>query len=580
MKESLMMFFQTAKFSVVRPALVVSFWFLLASVSWAANQDFGEETTIGVDSDLNLIVGGGPGLGNTLGDDNYGNIVGGSSNSTGAAAYDNLVVGYGNSLGDDSINNAISGSENSLGIFAENNLVSGRDNVLEDDSSGNLVTGTGSSVTGASNLVAGDGNMVVGDNNVATMGATVTGSNNIGMGSGAESSATNTVAIGNGAEATHANSVAIGSGSVTGADNTISVGALGSERRITNVARGLNVKDAVNVEQLEEVSDAVIFNGEEIVRIEGRVDDNAMSIGDLIDDVTTLNGIVSGSPEITDAIEQVWVNKDDIAANSNAISQNADVLNEHADAIVNSANAIVSLDGRVSSNSTEIEEMKLGLASAGLISNGEEAAASANGAGSTAVGLGASARSYDTAVGYRATVTADNSVALGANALVEAENSVALGADAHVTANAVGSVALGQGSVADEPNVVSVGSASNQRRVTQVADGVSAYDAVNVRQLQQVYSNTNRRFDLVDQRVKDLRKESFAGIASVAALAAIPDPKPGRKNSVGVGYGNYKGENALAVGFKSDVSENLRLTTGVATARDDMTANIGLGWSW
>ncbi|MDT8440524.1 MAG: YadA-like family protein, partial [Desulfuromonadales bacterium] len=281
-------------------------------------------------------------------------------------------------------------------------------------------------------------------------------------------------------------------------------------------------------------------------------------------------------------------------ANSNAISQNVDtlnthaaVINNHADvidsnsaAIADNANAIVSLDGRVNINTSEIEEMKFGLNAAGLLGNGEEEAASTTGVGSTAVGHGATARTRDTAVGYRATVTADGSVALGAETLVEAENSVALGADAHVTANGVGSVALGQASVADEPNVVSVGSASNQRRITQVADGVNAHDAVNVRQLQQVYATTSNRIDRLDQRVKDLRKESFAGIASVAALAAIPDPKAGRKNSLGVGYGNYKGENALAIGFKSDVSENLRLTTGVATARDDLSANIGLGWSW
>src|SRR5690606_1812384 len=59
---------------------------------------------------------------------------------------------------------------------------------------------------------------------------------------------------------------------------------------------------------------------------------------------------------------------------------------------------------------------------------------------------------------------------------------VALGADATVTAS--GAVALGQGSVADEADTVSVGSAGNERRLVNVADGSAATDAVNLGQLE------------------------------------------------------------------------------------------------
>ncbi len=45
------------------------------------------------------------------------------------------------------------------------------------------------------------------------------------------------------------------------------------------------------------------------------------------------------------------------------------------------------------------------------------------------------------------------------------------------------SVALGTGSVANEENTISVGSSTNQRRITNVAAGVNATDAVNVSQL-------------------------------------------------------------------------------------------------
>jgi autotransporter adhesin len=62
------------------------------------------------------------------------------------------------------------------------------------------------------------------------------------------------VAIGVGASASAPNSVALGNGSVASLANTVSVGAPGSERRITNVAAGINPTDAVNVGQLNSVS--------------------------------------------------------------------------------------------------------------------------------------------------------------------------------------------------------------------------------------------------------------------------------------------------------------------------------------
>ncbi|MFP3648023.1 hypothetical protein SB822_55230, partial [Paraburkholderia sp. SIMBA_054] len=123
------------------------------------------------------------------------------------------------------------------------------------------------------------------NNNVANLSGNVTNINNtvnnIVNGGGikyfhanstlADSSATGTdaVAIGGNAQATTANSVALGSNSVansstlttagftpvggtaisaaTAAGGEVSVGAAGAERRITNVAAGLNATDAVNV---------------------------------------------------------------------------------------------------------------------------------------------------------------------------------------------------------------------------------------------------------------------------------------------------------------------------------------------
>ena len=59
------------------------------------------------------------------------------------------------------------------------------------------------------------------------------------------------VAIGSGSIAAADNSVALGTGSVAEEENTISVGSSTNQRRITNVAAGVNATDAVNVSQLK-----------------------------------------------------------------------------------------------------------------------------------------------------------------------------------------------------------------------------------------------------------------------------------------------------------------------------------------
>lgn len=59
------------------------------------------------------------------------------------------------------------------------------------------------------------------------------------------------VAIGSGSIAAADNSVALGTGSVAEEENTISVGSSTNQRRITNVAAGVNATDAVNLSQLK-----------------------------------------------------------------------------------------------------------------------------------------------------------------------------------------------------------------------------------------------------------------------------------------------------------------------------------------
>jgi autotransporter adhesin len=89
-------------------------------------------------------------------------------------------------------------------------------------------------------------------NNAAGAAApSASGANATAGGFGAVASGAGSVALGNGASATGTNSVALGAGSSDGGvANVVSLGSPGAERRLTNVAPGVNGTDAVNVNQL------------------------------------------------------------------------------------------------------------------------------------------------------------------------------------------------------------------------------------------------------------------------------------------------------------------------------------------
>lgn len=84
-----------------------------------------------------------------------------------------------------------------------------------------------------------------------------TGTSSIAYGSFSTASGDTSVALGDTANASARDSVALGSRSVANDPNTVSVGAPGSERRITNVAPGINPTDAVNMSQFSGLANDV-----------------------------------------------------------------------------------------------------------------------------------------------------------------------------------------------------------------------------------------------------------------------------------------------------------------------------------
>jgi autotransporter adhesin len=126
-----------------------------------------------------------------------------------------------------------------------------------------------SASTGTNAIAIGTGAVATGS--VAVGAGASAGNGGAAFGDGTVATGTNSAALGTNASATAANSVAIGSGSTNTAANTVSFGSSGNERRLTNVAAGINQTDAVNVGQLQSV--AAGFQTQ-LAGLQSQIDDN------------------------------------------------------------------------------------------------------------------------------------------------------------------------------------------------------------------------------------------------------------------------------------------------------------------
>ncbi|TDR32051.1 trimeric autotransporter adhesin [Hydromonas duriensis] len=155
-------------------------------------------------------------------------------------------------------------------------------------------------------------------------------------------------------------------------------------------------------------------------------------------------------------------------------------------------------------------------------------------------GVSAVAKGVDSiAIGPNALASGESSIAQGNGATASGTNAIAMGTNAN--ALGVNSVALGSDSVAERDNTVSVGSAGNERQITNVADATHATDAVNLGQLQGMGNTLNAR-------ISDLDGKLSGRIASALALEAAPYIPSKLTYAAGVGYSG--GQTALGVSVR------------------------------
>src|SRR5471032_949501 len=163
--------------------------------------------------------------------------------------------------------------------------------------------------------------------------------------------------------------------------------------------------------------------------------------------------------------------------------------------VVGGASASVTLDGgTVTTAPTGVTNgVAIGSGSNTTNDYGVAMGAGAKSSGVGDVAIGADARALSgaeagdggliggVAVGSNAKALAASTSSFGALAVSSGVQSTALGS--HATATGVASTAIGMNALADRDNTVSIGNATTQRQLVQVARGTQTNDAVNVSQL-------------------------------------------------------------------------------------------------
>ena len=176
----------------------------------------------------------------------------------------------------------------------------------------------------------------------------------------------------------------------------------------------------------------------------------------------------------------------------------------------------------------------------------------------------------------------DNVFVLGNNVNVTGSNTVVLGGSSDGTAMNVSgnnSVVLGAGSDGSEDNVISVGAEGNERRITHVAPGETATDAATVGQVQDIaqgaYNNAvylNNSINKVDNRLNKVG-------AGAAALAALHPLDTDDKFTMGLGYGNYRSANAMAMGMFYRPTDKMMISVGGAFGNGENMINAGISFA-
>ncbi|EBH5839970.1 TPA: trimeric autotransporter adhesin SadA [Salmonella enterica subsp. enterica serovar Monschaui] len=542
-------------------------------------------------------------------------------------------------------------TENGTGV----KYIRTNDNGLEGQDA--YATGNGATAVGYNAVASGVGSLALGQNSSSTIDGS------IALGSGSTSNR----AISSGIQTTSVTSDGVVIGYNTTDRELLGALSLGTDgesyRQITNVADGSEAQDAVTVRQLQNAIGAVTTtptkyyhaNSTEEDSLAVGTDSLAMGAKTIVNADAGI-GIGLNTLVMADAINGIAIGSNARANHANSIAMGngsqttrgaqTDYTAYNMDTPQNSVGefSVGSEDGQ-----RQITNVAAGSADTDAVNVGQLKVTDAQVSRNTQsiTNLNTQVSNLDTRVtnienGIGDIVTTGSTKYFktntdGADANAQGADSVAIGSGS--IAAAENSVALGTNSVADEANTVSVGSSTQQRRITNVAAGVNNTDAVNVAQLkaseagsvryetnadgsvnysvlnlgdgsggttrignvsaavndtdavnyaqlkrsvEEANTYTDQKMGEMNSKIKGVENKMSGGIASAMAMAGLPQAYAPGANMTSIAGGTFNGESAVAIGV-SMVSESggwVYKLQGTSNSQGDYSAAIGAGFQW
>jgi hypothetical protein len=501
---------------------------------------------------------------------------------------------------------SVIGSNNVAEATATSSMTLGDTNVTKMPNS--LTFGQGNINNGENSFVGGDKSKAVGRDTFAFgSSAEALVDYTVAIGSQARTNAYDTIAIGNGAYVSGESSVVLGrTNNVTGADSVV-VGANNG-----TVSAGQTAVVGYNNKVLDSSKEQLIFGSNSQTKGQGTV-----AIGTHAS-ATQIDALAFGNNTIADVQNGVAIGTNsvtELAVGTSTVKDNAtDIRFSNSNFAGSTPDSVVSFGthGRAGASGVTEYTRQLQNVSAGRISATSTDAVN----GSQLYDIALEAQKYNTVVdGVNTNVTSkDNDFGrkeykVNVNKTLKDMDAVEFGKvtdNTHAGINKDGAYFFnGSEHINIKPTGIQIENTDTLTQATfnnegmQVSDdnatirftttdisaggqqihdvkaGTKDTDVVNVKQLKDTISNVG---DSISVKANNYTDKQVAHVgANAAALSALHPLSfnPNEKVEYSVGYGNYKGSNAVAVGVFAHPNENTLLSLGATFGTGDNMINAG-----
>ena len=564
------------------------------------------------------------------------NIVSGTSSLVGGHINKNesnnsLVVGMNNTIKQSAENSLVSGENHNVSarsssvsgykntVEGQYNNVSGYENIIKDSASSVQVSGYGNEVSAKNVLVSGIKNKVHGENSfvggeysqalgrdtfVFGSGAQAKKDYSVAIGTQAISSAYDTVTIGNGSEANGVSSVVLGRTNKVNAENTVVIGA---NNGTIDAGAGQSAIVGYNNKVLDGSKEQLIFGSNSQTKGQGAVAFGTHASATAIDALAfgnntvadVQNGVAIGTNSVTES--PVGTSKMDDNASDIRFKNIEKFAGSVPDSVVSFGTHGRAGAGGITEYTRQLQNLAAGRVSATSTDgiNGSQlydVALEAQKHNTLVDGTNTTVTSQDNKFGRKEYKVNVNSDLTNMNS-VQFNNGVAINNNGINAGNkTITNVTAGQNDT-DAVNVSQLNNAKDQLtgRINGLDQRVTT-NANNIRAVEHTILDHEGRITVLESDVKDLDNKinSTAGNvlnqsksytdnqaakvgANAAALSALHplDFNADEKWQFSVGFGNYKGKNATALGAFYQPNENVLLSVGTTLGTGENMINAG-----